>query len=130
MVPTPADASPAPLPGRAAAGVAALIGAAAVALGAYAAHAAEPVDAQRLSHAALYMMFHALAVLALLGRCGAVLVWVRWILLLAVTLFSGSLIGAALFDLPTRLAPVGGFGLMLGWALCVVALGRGEGRTA
>mgnify|MGYP005753110449 CR=1 FL=1 len=118
------------LPGRAAAVLAALYAALAVGLGAYAAHASSVADGERLRLASLYMLFHSLAVLALLGRHGRLIGWVRWAMLAGVSLFSGSLIGAALADLPTRLAPVGGVSMILAWLLLAAALWRGEGRAA
>lgn len=116
------------LPGRTAAALAAPCAAVAVGLGAYAAHAAEPVDGERLRLASQYLLFHSLAVLALLGCSGQLLAAARWGLLLGMTLFGGSLAAAALADLPSTLAPVGGLLLMLSWLLLGVALWRGEGR--
>lgn len=125
-----ADAASPGLPGRVAAAFAAVCAAFAVGLGAYAAHAASAVDAERLRLASVYLLFHALAVLALLGRHGGLLELVRWGMLAGVCLFSGSLIGAALAHLPTALAPFGGGTLILSWLLLGLALWRGEGRSA
>jgi uncharacterized membrane protein YgdD (TMEM256/DUF423 family) len=41
-------------------------------------------------------------------------------LTLGLLLFAGSLVGAALFALPTTLAPGGGLLLMLGWLIIAV----------
>jgi uncharacterized membrane protein YgdD (TMEM256/DUF423 family) len=125
----PAAGDTDPLPGRAAAVLAAILAGLAVGLGAYAAHAADPVDGERLRTAVLYMMFHSLAVLAMVGRAGKTLAMVRWLFLAGVALFSGSLILAALADLSTRLAPAGGIALMLAWLMLAIALWRGEGRS-
>ena len=122
-----AEGSTPGLPGRAAAVLASVYAAAAVGLGAYAAHAAGASDAERLRLASLYLLFHSLAVLALLGRCGRLLGVARWGLLAGVSLFSGSLVAAALAAWPTALAPLGGIGMMLSWLLLGVALWRGEG---
>jgi uncharacterized membrane protein YgdD (TMEM256/DUF423 family) len=43
-----------------------------------------------------------------------------YVLLLGVLLFSGSLVGGALWQWPTRLAPVGGTTLMAGWVLLAI----------
>lgn len=118
------------LPGRAAAVLAALYAAISVALGAYAAHAPLGRDGERLSLAALYLMFHALAVLALSGRSGTLVRASCWILLAGATLFCGSLVGAALTGASSALAPFGGVGMILGWLLLAFALLRGEGRLA
>lgn len=115
-----------PLPGRAAALLAALSAGLSVGLGAYAAHAAGQ-DGERLSLAALYLMFHALGVLALLGRRGRMIDWSRWLLLGGAWLFSGTLTGVALAGWPAASAPVGGVSMMLGWLLLALALLRREG---
>ena len=122
-----AEGSAPGLPGRTAAVLASVYAAVAVGLGAYAAHAAAPEAGERLSLAALYLLFHSLAVLALLGRRGRLLGLVRWGLLAGVSLFSGSLVVAALAGWPSALAPLGGIGMMLSWLLLGVALWRGEG---
>jgi uncharacterized membrane protein YgdD (TMEM256/DUF423 family) len=123
-------ASPGPLPGWAAAALAAVLAALGVALGAYAAHAAEGRAAEWLRQASLYLLLHAPLLLALLGRHGRLLDWVRAGLLLGLALFCGSLIGAALFGWPTRLAPSGGLLLIASWLLLAVAVLRGEGGRA
>lgn len=126
-----AAAGPSPaLPGRAAAALSAVYAALAVGLGAYAAHAASAADGERVRLASLYLLFHALAVIALLGRNGRLLVAVRWGMLAGVSLFGGSLIGAALAGWPTALAPLGGIAMILSWLLLGAALWRGEGRLA
>jgi uncharacterized membrane protein YgdD (TMEM256/DUF423 family) len=111
--------SVAPLPAleRVAAALAALHCGLAVALGAYAAHAAAPAAAERLERASLSLLLHGIAVLVfVLGRrpgAGNRLIW--GLLLLGSTLFSGSLVALALAALPPTLAPLGGILMMLGW---------------
>lgn len=122
-----AEAAPGLLPGRVAAALAALLAAAGVGLGAYAAHGAEGRAADWLRQASLYLLLHAPLLVALLGRHGRLLGWVRGGVLLGLALFCGSLIGAALFGWPTRLAPSGGMLLIVSWLLLGVALLRGEG---
>lgn len=97
----------------------ALFAAFGVALGAYAAHGVADAHAQsNLQTASLYAFGHGIALAALaagtsrsLGRAGL------YLLLMGTLLFSGSLALAALAQISTRLAPVGGIGLMLGWLL-------------
>jgi uncharacterized membrane protein YgdD (TMEM256/DUF423 family) len=96
-----------------------LLAAVAVGLSAYASHGI--ADAQAQSHvqtAALFAFGHGLALAALapsttrrMGKAALGL------LLLGTLLFAGSLVGGALFGLPTRLAPTGGIALMLGWVV-------------
>lgn len=96
-----------------------LLAAVAVGLSAYASHGI--ADAQAQSHvqtAALFAFGHGLALAALapsttrrMGKAALGL------LLLGTLLFAGSLVGGALFGLPTRLAPAGGIALMLGWVV-------------
>ncbi len=97
----------------------ALLAAAAVGLSAYASHGvSEPLAQSHLNTAALYAFGHGVALAALgaaslnlLGR-GAL-----YVLLLGTLLFSGSLAGNALAQIPTTLAPAGGMTLMAGWVL-------------
>ncbi|MFA5684768.1 MAG: DUF423 domain-containing protein [Lysobacteraceae bacterium] len=108
------SASPPPgLFSRLAAALAALYCAISVALGAYAAHVATELAAQRLERAALYLFLHGLAVLHFSRGADdfahrALLTG----LLLGAALFCGSLAAAALLGWPTRAAPWGG-GLMI-----------------
>ena len=122
-----AAAAPGLRPGRVAAALAALLAAAGVALGAYAAHGAEGRAAEWLRQASLYLLLHAPLLLALLGRHGRLLGWVRVGVLLGLALFCGSLIAAALLGWPTRLAPAGGVLLIGSWLLLGIAVLRGEG---
>ncbi|MET1162275.1 MAG: DUF423 domain-containing protein [Pseudoxanthomonas sp.] len=97
----------------------ALMCAVAVALGAYASHGVADAHAQsNLQTAALYAFGHGVALAALaagtsrtLGRLAL------YVLLIGTLLFSGSLALGAIAQVSTRLAPVGGIGLILGWVL-------------
>jgi uncharacterized membrane protein YgdD (TMEM256/DUF423 family) len=99
-----------------------LLAASAIGLSAYASHGVADALAQsRLQTAAWYAFGHG-AVLATLGQASE-----RWLsraglglLLLGTVLFSGSLVGGVLAGWSTRLAPVGGTTLMIGWLLLAV----------
>lgn len=99
-----------------------MLAAAAVALGAYAAHGVADADARSsLQTAVLYAFGHGVALAALtagttrsLGRAGLSL------LLLGTLLFCGSLVLSALSPFTARLAPIGGIGLILGWLVWAV----------
>ncbi|CBA15418.1 DUF423 domain-containing protein [Xanthomonas albilineans] len=99
--------------------IGALLAAVAIGLSAYAAHAAlVPLAQSHLQTAALYAFGHGLALAALGRRNERMLAHVvLCLLLLGTLLFSGSLAGNALAQWPTRLAPIGGVTLMLGWLL-------------
>lgn len=111
---------------RAAAAIAALYCSVAIGLGAYAAHVALPANGQRLERAALYLLLHGIAVIALtaprtptcLHRLASA------VLLLGTALFSGSLCGLALLGAPATLAPAGGILLIVGWLLTACSLLR------
>ncbi len=99
-----------------------LLAAIAVGLSAYASHGIAIAQAQsNVQTAALFAFGHGLALAALAPsttrRMGKVALC---LLLLGTLLFAGSLVGGALFGLPTRLAPAGGITLMLGWVLWAV----------
>ncbi len=97
--------------------------AAAVGLGAYASHGASGQAQTWLQTASLYLFLHGLALLALSPRAERPLEQAALGALAAgMLLFCGSLIGAALFGWPTRLAPIGGSTLILAWL--TVALSR------
>lgn len=96
----------------------AALAAAGVALSAYAAHAADPGAQGRLASAALFALVHGAVLAALsrqtrrgLGLSALVL------LLLGTLLFSGTLVAAHFFALPTRTAPFGGVMMIVGWLL-------------
>lgn len=100
----------------------AVLAAAAVALAAYASHAAGPDGGARLALAAAFAFGHGLALAALAPRAaGWLAASALWTLLLGVLLFAGSLAGAHFLDLPTRLAPMGGSLMILGWLLHAAA---------
>jgi uncharacterized membrane protein YgdD (TMEM256/DUF423 family) len=108
--------------------VAGLSGTLAVALGAVSAHLAEPAMAERLATAVRYLMWHALALLAVAWLCnGSSRPWAVFAGLLFVTgqlLFCGSLILSSLV-LPEGiavLAPFGGLAFIAGW-LCLAMAG-------
>ena len=90
----------------------------AVALAAYAAHAADGEAQARLAQAAAFAFGHGLALAALAPlaqrRSGLVALLA---ILLGVLLFSGSVAGAALLGLPTTLAPSGGMLMIGAWFL-------------
>ena len=90
----------------------------AVALAAYAAHGAEGEAQARLTQAAAFAFGHGLALAALAPlaqrRSGLVALLA---ILLGVLLVSGSVAGAALWGLPTTLAPFGGMLMIGGWLL-------------
>jgi uncharacterized membrane protein YgdD (TMEM256/DUF423 family) len=92
--------------------------AASVALAAYASHGVEGDARARLSLAAAFAFAHGLALAALAPhaarRIGATSLGA---LCLGVVLFSGSLVGAALWQAPTTFAPFGGLLLIAGWLL-------------
>ena len=97
----------------------AVLAAIAVAFGAYASHGVADAHAQaNLQTASLYAFGHGIALAALaagttrtLGRIAL------YLLLVGTVLFSGSLALNALAQLGSKLAPIGGISLMLGWVL-------------
>ena len=103
---------------RAFGGIGSLLAGAAVVLAAYAAHGADGEAQARLAQAAAFAFAHGLALAALAPlvqrRRGLAALAA---MLAGVTLFSGSLVGAALFGLPTALAPFGGLLMIGGWLL-------------
>lgn len=103
----------------------ALCAASAVAVSAYAAHAATGAAQSRLQTAALFAFGHGLALVQLapaahrrLAR-GALLA-----LYLGVLLFCGSLVFGVLAHWPTTLAPLGGSLLMAGWLALAIDFSR------
>jgi uncharacterized membrane protein YgdD (TMEM256/DUF423 family) len=106
----------------------------AIAAGAFGAHALRPrLDARRLEifeTAARYQMFHALAMvmaglLALRGVAGAATG--GWVMQGGVVVFSGSLYALALTDVRIlgAITPLGGVGMMVGWAILAWGALRG-----
>lgn len=99
----------------------ALCGLAATALAAIGSHALQ-LDGggtRRYVLGVAFLFGHGLALLliAALARTGsgALLALAALLHAAGTLLFSGSLLGAVLFDWPTALAPFGGIALMLGW---------------
>lgn len=114
-----------PTRGRWIAACGALYAAAAVALSAYATHAAQGEARSQLQTAALFAFGHGIALAALapftrdlLGRLALLAVW------LGVLLFSGSVVGHVLAQWPATLAPSGGTLLIAGWLLFAIDLLR------
>ncbi|KAF1686273.1 hypothetical protein B1992_08585 [Pseudoxanthomonas broegbernensis] len=96
-----------------------VLAALAIGLSAYAAHGIDDAHARAgVQTASLYAFGHGVALAALaraaVRRLGAAALAV---LLLGTVLFCGSVAGGALLGWPTRLAPVGGSLMMLGWLL-------------
>ncbi len=103
----------------------ALYAAAAVALSAYAAHAVLGVAQSRLQTAAIFAFGHGIALAALApateSRLGCI---AMWMLCIGVLLFSGSIAGSVLLQLPTIAAPLGGMLLIAGWIVFAIDLLR------
>lgn len=97
----------------------ALLAASAVGLGAYAAHGVADAHAQsNLQTASLYAFGHGIALAALAAGTTRALGRVAlYVLLLGSLLFCGSLVLNATAGVSSRLAPVGGISMMLGWVL-------------
>ena len=103
------------------AAIGSLLAGLAVALSAYAMHAAEAAAQARLLQAAIFAFAHgvaltALAPLAPLAQRPTGLLALA-MLLGGVFLFSGSLLAAAMLGLPSTLAPFGGALMIGGWLL-------------
>ncbi len=103
----------------------ALYAAVAVALSAYASHAVEGVAQSRLQTAAIFAFGHGVALAALAPaasrRVGRI---AMWMLCIGVLLFSGSIAGSVLLQLPTIAAPFGGMLLIAGWIVFAIDLLR------
>ena len=102
--------------------VGALLAAVAIGLSAYAAHGvSDPRTQSWLQTAALYAFGHGVTLAVLGAAVECALAQLALCLLLAGTLlFSGSLVGGALWHWPTRLAPVGGVVMMVGWVVLAI----------
>lgn len=115
--------------GSALAAVGALLCACAVALAAYASHAADPLQAPRLALAAAFAFGHGLALLALASRRSAMASLARGMMLVGVLAFSGGLCVAAFTGGRAPTAPFGGGLLILAWVLAAIDAWRtGERR--
>lgn len=100
----------------------ALLCALAVGLSAYASHGALDAHARELLRsAALFGFGHGLALAALARQSRGLARVALALMLVACLVFSGSLAMQVLAGWPTRLAPLGGTGLMLAWVLWGVA---------
>lgn len=110
------------LPHRALAAAGALCCAAAIGLGAYAAHGLALAERNRIEPALLYLLVHGLALAVFAPRRrewrgdAALIAWS-----LGILLFCGSLVLAVLAGTSTRLAPAGGMLLIVGWLLHAVS---------
>lgn len=94
----------------------ALLAGVGVALSAYAAHTAVDAGRASLQSAALFALVHGVALVALAGQTARRFgIFALALLLLGVLLFSGSLVAAHVFGTTTRLAPIGGLLIILGW---------------
>ena len=112
-----------------------LAGAAAVACGAFGAHAlrghlTELGTLETWKTGVLYHLVHAVALLALAGwargPADRVLAWAGWAWVVGIACFSGSLYGLALGG-PRWLGPVtplGGVAFLVGWLLIIVRVWR------
>lgn len=103
----------------------ALCAAAAVALSAYAAHAAQDDAQARLQIAAAFAFGHGVALVALApGITRAPSRYALLALYLGTLLFSGSLVFSVLAQWPATLAPAGGMLLIAGWLALALDLLR------
>ena len=97
----------------------------AVGLAAYAAHAVEGAQQERLQTAAVFAFGHGLALAALAPRAVSRGIRIALaVMLVGVLLFSGSLVAEMLSGLRPRLAPFGGSLLIAGWLLRGVGMWR------
>ncbi|MDI9240537.1 DUF423 domain-containing protein [Lysobacter sp. LF1] len=111
----------APLATRLLAAAGALLAAASVAMAAYAAHAAQGVDASRMHNAALFAFGHGIALATLAARRPRALrTFALSTLLLGTLLFSGSLALAVFAGTRTTLAPIGGMAMIVSWLLIAI----------
>lgn len=101
----------------------AVLAAAAVALSAYASHAAEG-DRTRLFMAAVLAFGHGVALVAMPASASRLARTASLALLLGSLLFAGSLVAAHFAGASTRLAPFGGLLMIAGWLLHAAAAWR------
>lgn len=96
----------------------AVLAAAGVGLAAWASHGVPPEARPGLQMAALMALLHGIGVAALAPLAVKRLARIALGLLLAgAVVFTGSVVGGYLWDLPTALAPWGGMALIPGWLL-------------
>lgn len=111
--------------------IAALLGGLSVATGAFAAHALRERLTERsleiFETAVRYQMYHALALLGvallLIRAESTALIVAGWAFIVGITLFSGSLYTLSLSNITIlgAVAPLGGVGLIIGWAAIAIA---------
>ncbi|MGJ4729609.1 DUF423 domain-containing protein [Luteimonas sp. SDU101] len=100
----------------------AVLAALAVALAAYASHAADPATRGQLQTAALFAFGHGIALAALAGSAASRLALGALAMLLAGSLlFCGALLARSLWGLSSAPAPFGGMLLIGGWLLYAFA---------
>lgn len=124
---TPPAASTGPLASRLLAASGAVLVACAVALAAYAAHAADGEAQSRLQTAAAFGFGQGLALAALAPRArsrGALAVLAT--LLAGTLLFCGGLLAATLFGIDAGTAPFGGTLMIGGWLAWAALASRGQ----
>ncbi|MCK9563260.1 MAG: DUF423 domain-containing protein [Bacteroidales bacterium] len=117
--------------------VAAVGGLLAVALGAFGAHGLKASFGPHLLEvwqtAVSYQMYHSLALLVLAvlpAARGALFQRAAWLMVAGTVIFSGTLYGRVLLDIPAfgMVTPVGGVLLLVGWATLVWAFARHPGN--
>ncbi len=126
--------------------IAGIMGGTAVMLGALGAHALKDILPEQaldaFKTAVLYQMFHALALLGIIGlrkqlKMVSWLVWVQRCWITGVVLFSGSIYGLTLcgtMGFPVRflgpVTPVGGIILMIGWLILTLGFLSGKSQKS
>jgi uncharacterized membrane protein YgdD (TMEM256/DUF423 family) len=104
---------------------AALYCSSAIAFGAYASHGLQGQSQEWAQTAVAYLLPHGIALFFLARISPTRIHRLSLLILLAgLTLFAGSLLGAALWHWSTRFAPLGGSLLMLGWLVQAVSVLR------
>jgi len=100
--------------------IAGLNGFLAVVMGAIATHAIDGVQASAMAEkASIYQLIHAAVLLGVADKDDKILAISRWMFLLGIIFFCGSLYLRSLlgWDAATKVAPLGGVSFMLGWIL-------------
>ncbi len=104
--------------------VTAILGVLAVAIGAIAAHAVQdPKAVAALEKAAIYQLIHTVVILVTLQLPGKFVHLSRYLFLLGIALFCGSIELKYLLGMTeaTQFAPIGGVSLMVGWMMLGVS---------